>query len=136
MDGEPRTATSTFTQLLSSEYRRSFFKCCFVSTETILRTINVRDGELRTATSTFTQPLSSDSSVLLYVHRNRRLIRDGSPGWPPRLSHSSWALNVVSLPFCSTSTEARLLIRDGDMGGRGRESEGSTFRPLLYLVAP
>ena len=29
-------------------------------------------------------------------------------------------------PFCFTSTEARLLIRDGDKGGRGRESEGST----------
>ena len=27
--------------------------------------------------------------VLLYVHRNRRLIRDGSPGRLPRLSHSS-----------------------------------------------
>ena len=27
--------------------------------------------------------------VLLYVHRNRRLIRNGSPGRPPRLSHSS-----------------------------------------------
>ena len=25
------------------------------------------------------------------VHRNRRLIRDGNPGRPPRLSHSSWA---------------------------------------------
>ena len=30
--------------------------------------------------------------VLLYVHRNRRLIRDGSPERPPRLSHSSWDL--------------------------------------------
>ena len=30
--------------------------------------------------------------VLLYVHTNRRFIRDGSPGRPPRLSHSSWAL--------------------------------------------
>ena len=30
--------------------------------------------------------------VLLYVHRNHRLIRDGSPGRPPRLSHTSWAL--------------------------------------------
>ena len=30
--------------------------------------------------------------VLLHVHRNRRLIGDRSPGWPPRLSHSSWAL--------------------------------------------
>ena len=29
------------------------------------------------------------AEVLLYVHRNRRLIRDGSPGWPPRLSHSA-----------------------------------------------
>ena len=27
--------------------------------------------------------------MLLYVHRNRRFIRDGSPGRPPRLSHSS-----------------------------------------------
>ena len=26
--------------------------------------------------------------VMLYVHRNRRLIKDGSPGRPPRLSHS------------------------------------------------
>ena len=27
-------------------------------------------------------------------------------------------------PFCFTSIEARLLIRDGDRVGRGRESEG------------
>ena len=45
----------------------------------------------------FTQPLKVFESlgkveVLLYVHGNHRLIRDGSPGWPPRLSHSSWAL--------------------------------------------
>ena len=30
-----------------------------------------------------------DDEVLLYVHRNHRFIRDGSPGRPPRLSHSS-----------------------------------------------
>ena len=30
--------------------------------------------------------------VLLYVDRNRGLIKDGSPGRPPRLSHSSCAL--------------------------------------------
>ena len=29
------------------------------------------------------------AEVLLYVHRNRRFIRDGSPERPPRLSHSS-----------------------------------------------
>ena len=33
--------------------------------------------------------------VLLYVHRNRGLIRNGSPGRPPRLSHSSPALTSV-----------------------------------------
>ena len=61
------------------------------------------------STSIFTQLLSSadlcSSSVLLYVvvevlfyvHRNRRFIRDGSPGRPPRLSHSTWALPDVKL---------------------------------------
>ena len=60
-------------------------ECCFTSTETV--------GLLGTSTSTFTQLLSSvilrSVEVLLYVHRNRRLIRDGSPGQPPRLSHRS-----------------------------------------------
>ena len=56
MDGEPRTATSTVTQLLGSE----IVQCCFTSTETI-RTI--RDGEPWTATSTVTQLLMGISSV-------------------------------------------------------------------------
>ena len=56
-DGELRTATSTFTQLLSSEVR-VLVQCCFTSTKkTTVRLI--RDGEPRTATSTFTQLLSS-----------------------------------------------------------------------------
>ena len=65
-DGEPRTATSTFTQLLSSECQQNnaalyiFFlprvQCCFTSTETIRL---IRDGEPSTATSTFTQLLIS-----------------------------------------------------------------------------
>ena len=33
--------------------------------------------------------LIDDVEVLLYVHRNRTFVRDGSPGRPPRLSHSS-----------------------------------------------
>ena len=33
--------------------------------------------------------VDDDVEVLPYVHRNRRYIRDGSPGRPPRLSHSS-----------------------------------------------
>ena len=37
--------------------------------------------------------------VLLYVHRSRRFIRDGSPERPPRLSHCSWALYNGSV-FC------------------------------------
>ena len=40
----------------------------------------------------FTSDVRTVVEVLLYVHRNRRLIRDGSPGRPPRLSHSSWNL--------------------------------------------
>ena len=45
------------------------------------------------------QPLRSTSVlgwVLLFVHRNRRLIRDGSPERPPRRSHSSWALKLCT----------------------------------------
>ena len=30
-----------------------------------------------------------DDEVLLYVHKNHRFIRYGSPGRPPRLSHNS-----------------------------------------------
>ena len=74
-DGEPRTPTSTFTRLLSSEptrfcwpltlqsslpsiYPQVQVQCCFTSTETV-RTI--RDGEPRTSTSTFTQLPSSET---------------------------------------------------------------------------
>ena len=53
--GESRTATSSSTQLMSSD--RAQFKCCFTSTETI-RTI--RDGEPRTATLNVTQLLNCD----------------------------------------------------------------------------
>ena len=34
---EPRTATSTFTQLLSSKIFHEFVQCCFTSTETVFR---------------------------------------------------------------------------------------------------
>ena len=72
-EGELRTATSTFTQLLSSAPEKPFVQCCFTCTETVRA---IRDGELRTTTSTFTQLQSSvcvtSSSVLLYVHRNHK----------------------------------------------------------------
>ena len=50
--------------------------------------------------------------ALIYVQRNRRLIRDGSPGRPPRLSHSSCALSSVLLYVHRN----RRLIRDGSPG--------------------
>ena len=40
--------------------------------------------------------------VLLYVHRSRRFIRDGSPGRPPRLSHGSWTLADRAQPWTYT----------------------------------
>ena len=42
-------------------------------------------------------PSDDDDEVLLYVHRNRRFIRDGSPGRPPRLSHR--CLQAIYLVF-------------------------------------
>ena len=54
-DGEPRTSTSTLTQLLSSD-SSWFVQFCLTSTSTV-RTI--RDGEPRTSTSNFTQLLNS-----------------------------------------------------------------------------
>ena len=45
----------------------------------------------------------------LYVYRNRRLIRDGSPGRPPRLSHSgSRALSSLMLGVCPVCCDGRL----------------------------
>ena len=37
--------------------------------------------------------------VLLYVHKNCRFIRDGSPGCPPQLSHSSWVVCLTCAQF-------------------------------------
>ena len=52
--------------------------------------------------------------VLLHVHRNRRLIRDGNPGRPPRLSHSSWALTGLEEReiWCLMSSDVNWHIRD------------------------
>ena len=58
--------------------------------------------------------------ALLYVHRNHRLIRDGSPGRPPRFSHSSWTLFAVDwwwLKCCFTSTETVDLLGMGALDG-------------------
>ena len=61
-------------------------ECCFTSTETVgLLGTGAQDGHPDSHTLVEVVVVE----VLLYVHRNRRLIRDGSPGRPPRLSHSS-----------------------------------------------
>ena len=53
----------------------------------------VNDDRFYIALSSRLTALACDSAVdvevLLNVHRNRRFIRDGNPGRPPRLSHSS-----------------------------------------------
>ena len=72
-DGEPRTATSTFT---ASELCLKFNVALHPQRPYIG---TIMDGKPRAATSTFTQLLSSEEgfgSVLLYVHRNRK---DGKP---------------------------------------------------------
>ena len=83
-DGEPRTATSTFTHLLGS-----VLQCCFTATETIqykLLGTGAQDVHLDCHLT-----LELCSSMLLYGHRNYTVqtIRDGSPGRPPRLSPNS-----------------------------------------------
>ena len=93
-DGEPRTATSTFTQILNSA-KTVRVQCCFMSTET-MRTI--RDREPRTATSTFTQLLSSvrmisnqsmDRTKGLLGARELCESRDGRP-WPHAVPNSPY----------------------------------------------
>ena len=95
--------------------------------------------------------------VLLYVHRNRRLIMDGSPGRPPRLSHSSWTLTYVCclissdvgwhilatrwdqcrsmVQYCFTSTETIRLVRTDSPGRPPRLSNSSwTLTCSLHLI--
>ena len=104
---EPRTAGSTFTQLLSSVH----VQCCFTSTDTIR---SIRDGESRTATSTFTQlPGSEDclSSIFLYVHRDHKdYYRDVEPR--TATSTSTLLLSSVHVQCCFTSTETIMTIMD------------------------
>ena len=57
--------------------------------------------------------------------------------WPKRMALQSAGLTsteysyVLLGPFCFTSTETRLLIRDGDGGGGGEEGERVNARPRI-----
>ena len=93
-DGEPRTATSAFTQLLNSALFFFFFRCCLTTTETIGPSVlgtGAQDGHLGFHTAPELCSLLLLLQMLPYDHRDHRTIsiRDGSPGRPPRLSHSS-----------------------------------------------
>ena len=47
------------------------------------------------------------AEVLLYVHRNRRFIRDGSPGRPPPLPFTQLLSSVVA---CSVARETAVAV--------------------------
>ena len=112
-NGRPRTATSTFTQLL-----RFVLPCCFTSTETV-RTI--RDGEPRTATSTFPQLLRFVLPCCFTSTETVRTIRDGEP----RTATSTFPeLSSSVLQCCFAETVRR--IRDGEP-----RTATSTFTQLL-----
>ena len=71
-----------FSSTVTSAGYGSWLKCCFTSTETVgLLGTEAQDVHL----DFHTAPVE----VLLYVHRKRRFIRNGEPGRPPRLSHTS-----------------------------------------------
>ena len=97
---KPQSAHTTISGLVEC--------CCFTSTETVgLLGTGAQDGHL----DFHTQLLSSAErlvEVLLYVHRNRRLIRDESPGRPPRLSHTQ-----LLSPEYTRLPQTRLLIQRG-----------------------
>ena len=54
---------------------------------------------------------TSSSSTLLYVHRDHSygLLGTGSPGRPPRLLHSSWALNEAEKPNWHSDPTPRII---------------------------
>ena len=70
---------------------------------------------------------AEDVEVLLYVHRNRRFIKDGSPGCPPRLLHSSWSYQIWDMSFHDQVT----------MKCNGRVSDGvrAAFINSLHCTA-
>ena len=136
-DREPRTSTSTCTQLLRSESIFARVWCWFTSAETVGI---IRNREPRTSTSTFTQLLSSEMEcdtfgwrVALHIHRNHRCIKDGRPRRPSRLSHSSWALMYHDLVYVHRN---RRFVRDGSQGRPPRLSHSSwALNPSWLSVA-
>ena len=114
-DVKPKTVTSIFTQLQSSEH---VFQCCFTSTET---TRTIRDRESRTATSTFTQLLSSEHVVQCCFMSTEtiRAVRDREPKTATSTftqlmnSGNVVAVAVLYIPGTSLSSTEWPLLYDG-----------------------
>ena len=99
-DGEPRTATSIFTELLSSECLSSSSMLLYVPGDR-RDYYSIRDGVPRTATSTFTQTLCSEwgiafQLVLLWWLCLLHLSREG------RQSSLATVTAVLTLAACVT----------------------------------
>ena len=78
--------------------------------------------------------------VFFYVHRNRRLIRDGSPGRPPWLSHSSWALSYLNRKHEDCPPPRlhfpTLLVLPQCTLTRQNQLHGASFAPSNVKIAP
>ena len=98
-DSQAESCLSTYkgvNKRSKTSHGRRWCWCCFTSTETVgLLGTGAQDVHLEFHTAPELCICSVVVvEVLLYIQRNRRLIRDGNPGRPPRLSSSSWALRV------------------------------------------
>ena len=128
---ELRTASSTFTQLLSSECLEFKFNICFTSTETI-RT--VRGGEPRMDTSSFTQLLNSVWIRVRCCFTSTETVGTmKSPGRPPRLSP---APELSAVTVLSSSSVLLFVHRDPQTIRDWEEprTATSTFTQLLSSV--
>ena len=110
----------TMLACFSNRFDDSSVQCCCTSTETIptIRDVGTQDVHLdfHTAPELWGENVAFKFSVALRPQRPYGLLGTGSPGRPPRLSHSTWALRRecgVQVQCCFTSTETVRTIRDG-----------------------
>ena len=122
--GEPRTATSTFTQLLSvlpfSVALCPQRPCGLLGTGSPGRPSLLPHSSWGLSVSPWVQCCFMSTETIKTVRE---------PGRPPRLLHSSWALSVspcAAVQCCFTSTETIRTIRDGEP-----RTATSTFTQLL-----
>ena len=118
-DGELRTATSTFTQFLSSPLLL-LLSWCFTSTETIRL---IRDGRMEVGEEGG-RSLHSSSVLFFFFHGALRPQKPygllGTGEWSGGRGRKEFtqvlsSLLLLLLSWCFTSTETTRLIRDGRM---------------------